>query len=134
MRVKEPKFRFGKEKAIIELAEELGLSYNKEMQDWSYEVAEPDNIDMYIKHYDKLIDENKKFVLMEIMIQATTDQGNLNDLKKYWTKLKTRLISDNEIHESTIYYWSCFDNVSLNNCWEITPFIRNLWKEIQYDK
>jgi hypothetical protein len=134
MKVKEPKFRCGTGNAIIELAVELDLPYNDGMQDWSYEVAKPNEIEKYIRHYDKLIDEDKKFVLMEIMIQATTDQNNEYDLKKYWTELKTRLLSDKVIHEYTLYYWSCFDNEDLNDCWEITPFVRSLWQEIRNDR
>ncbi|WP_299125988.1 hypothetical protein [uncultured Tenacibaculum sp.] len=135
--MEEPKFRCGTRGAITSLAKTLELPYSDLMQDWSYEVANPNDIEKYIKHYDKLTDEDQKFVLMQIMIQATTDQSNKDDLQKYWNEISTRLLFDKTIHEYTIFYWGCYEeDIDINDCWEVTPFIRNLWEVMQksYEK
>ena len=60
----EPTFRCGTRKAVDELSEELKLPNNLAMQDWSYEVANPNDIDKYISHYYLTTDDDKKFVLI----------------------------------------------------------------------
>jgi len=125
--MKEPKFRFGTRQAIDSLALELSLPNEKGMQDWSYEVAKYEDIQKYINHYESLNDEDKKFVLMEIIIQSTEEQLNNENFIKYLDKIKPLLMNDFDIHEYTIYYWSCFDKKNIDDCWRITPFIRQLW-------
>jgi predicted protein tyrosine phosphatase len=125
--VEKPNFRCGTKRAIEELADELNLTFNSDMQDWSYEVANPNDIEKYILHYNSTTDENKKFVLMEIIIQATNDQNEEADFLKYWSKIKSILQENFTLHEFTIFYWSCFDNQNLNDTWTITLFLRELW-------
>jgi hypothetical protein len=83
---KEPALRFGKTEVIKELGLELSIPCEEDLQDWSYIVADENNINFYISHYDQLEDQEKKFILMEIIIQATSYQTNLLSLKKYWKK------------------------------------------------
>ena len=125
----EPIFRCGTRKAIDELAEELNLPNETWMQDWPYEVVIPEDVEKYIEHYEKLTDEDKKFVLMEGIIQATEDQDTGVYFLKYWNRIKPLLENDFYIHEFTVYYWSCFDNKNIKDCWKITPFMRQLWED-----
>lgn len=124
-----PAFRFGTAEAIEELAKELNLPNEDWMQDWSYIVADPDDIERYIDHYHVITDEDKRFVLMEMMIQATEEQPNKESFTKYCNLIEPILTRNFVIHEYTVYYWSCFDNDDLEDCWEITPFMRKIWKE-----
>jgi hypothetical protein len=80
----------------------------------------------YISHYKKVIDGDKKFVLMEIIIQATNDQPQETFLK-YWKEIQPLLQKDFEIHEYTIFYWSCFEKLDESEFWTITPWLRVLW-------
>lgn len=130
----EPTFRSGTRKAISELAEELSLRYDLTMQDWSYEVANPNDIDKYIYHYVLTTDDDKKFVLMEMLIQATENQIEKDSFYRYWDIVKNILHKDFTIHEYTVYYWSCFDKQNLNDCWTITENMRELWYGILQDK
>ena len=66
---------------------------------------------------------------MEGIIQATEDQPIDELFNKYWNTIKPILEVDFKIHEYTIYYWSCFDNENIEDCWRITPLIRQLWNE-----
>jgi hypothetical protein len=58
------------------------------MQDWSYEIAESKEIENYFIHYDEQTDENKKFSLMEMLIQALTDIEDKTDFDENWKHLK----------------------------------------------
>ena len=124
-----PTFRCGTRKAIDELAEELNLPNELTMQDWEYTAGNPHEIEKYISHYVLTTDDDKKFVLMELIIQATEDQATEELFITYWNKIKPILEKDFKIHEYTIYYWSCFDSEDINDCWRITTFMRQLWKE-----
>lgn len=99
------------------------------MQDWSYEVANPNDIDKYISHYGSTKNDDKKFVLMEIIIQATEEQNKEELFQKYCEAIKPILETDFKLHEFTIYYWACFDNENLEDCWKIAPLIRQIWEE-----
>ena len=117
---------------MVELAEELNLPYEEWMQDYPREVINHCEIDKYIDHYITLIDEDKKFVLMEGIIQATEEQETEELFTEYWHKIKPLLEKDFAVHEYTIYYWSCLDDEDID-CWKITPLIRQLWNE-KYEK
>lgn len=130
MKVEEPKFRCGTKKAIDELVAQYNYPYAEWMQDWPYEIAEPNEIENYFRHYEEQIDEDKKFSLMEMLIQALTDIENETDFNKYWKILREKIIEDFKIHEYTVFYWSCFGE-NLSDCWKITPSMRELWNEIK---
>jgi hypothetical protein len=123
----EPNFRCGTRKAIDELSIELGLKHEEWMQDWPWEVADPNDIDKYIYHYKVTHDEDKKFLIMEAIIQATTDQAD--KFEHYWSIVKQLIITNFNIHEYSVYYWSCFESDDIHECWTITPSMRQLWSE-----
>lgn len=125
----EPTFRCGTRKAIEELSEELNIPYDASMQDWSYTEGNLDDIEKYISHYDQTKDEDKKFVLMELIIQATEDQNTDDRFLKYCERIKPILKTDFKVHEFTIHYWACFDNENLNDCWKIASLMRQLWSK-----
>jgi hypothetical protein len=115
MKIIEPKFRCGTKKAIEELVAEYDYPYAHWMQDWPYEIADPKEIENYFRHYDEQTDEDKKFILMQMLIQALTDIESESDFIEYWKLLKKRVIKDFQTHEYTIFYWSCFGE-NLSDC------------------
>lgn len=125
----EPNFRCGTRKAIDELADELNLPNEKWMQDWPIEVVDPSDIEKYIEHYKTLTDDDKKFVLMEGILDVTEDQPTEELFEKNWMSVKQLLEKNFTIHEYTIYYWACFDAENIEDCWTITPLMRKLWFE-----
>lgn len=129
--MKEPKPRYGTLKAIEELSRELNLRHEQWMQDWPVEVVNPDDIEKYIAHYSLTVDADKKFLLMEAIIQATTEQRVKTDFEKYWNIVKPLLIANFSLHEYSIFYWSCFEMDDLMDCWQITPNMRQLWDDSQ---
>jgi hypothetical protein len=124
----EPTFRCGTRKAVDELAEELKLPNNLAMQDWSYEVANPNDIDKYISHYYLTTDDDKKFVLIEMILQAIVDQSDEQQLLICWEKVKPILTDDFKIHEFTIHYWKDLTDDNFENYKTLGPLLKQLWK------
>ena len=97
------------------------------MQDWPYEVADSKSIQKYLDYYSVVEDDDIKFTLMTMIIQAVNDQQSPEKLKFYWEKVVPFLTKNFNLHEWTIYYWSSID-VSLENAWQITPYMRKVWR------
>lgn len=125
----EPIFRCGTRKAIDELSEELNIPVDDSMQDWSYTEGKPDDIEKYIAHYFATEDDDKKFVLMELIIQATEDQATEELFLQYCEKIKPILGSGFSLHEYTIHYWACLDHEDITEAWKIAPLMRQIWTE-----
>ena len=123
----EPVPRYGTRASIDNLITALDLTDNYGMQDWSYEIAEPEDIDKYLDHYRLINNEDDKFVLMEMIIQATEYQRTNQDFVQYCSTIKDLLTEDFTIHQYTIYYWASMDQVDLSNAWKIAPLMRELW-------
>jgi len=105
----EPPFRFSTKKALDELATELKL--RERIPSWdamaghSYTPGNPKDIQQYIDYYSLLEDDDKKFTLMEIILDAIAEQPDENQFFIYWDKVKPILLDDYLIHEYTIHYW-----------------------------
>lgn len=125
----EPIFRCATRKAIDELAQELNLPNEEWMQDWPIEVTNPSDIDRYLDHYKTLTDDDKKFVLMEGIIDAMEYQPTEALFIKKCDKVKSLLEKDFQIHAYTIYYWACFDIENVEEWWKITPTMRKIWQD-----
>ena len=123
----EPAFRCGTRKAIDELAVELNLPNENWMQDWPIEVIIPADIQIYIDHYDKLTDNDKKFVLMEGILDATEYQPTEELFLKYWNRVRQILDKNFAIHEYTIHTYACLDTETIENCYKLTPGMREIW-------
>ena len=126
----EPKLRFVTNKAIEEITIGLNLEYHlNDYQDWEYIVGKPEDIESYIEYYNLDINDDCKFALMEIIIQAVEDQEKESDFLKYIESIQRILLTNFNTHEYTIFYWSCFDNENLEDCWKVTPYLRTLWEK-----
>jgi hypothetical protein len=123
----EPIPRYSTRASIDCLTAALGLTGDYGMQDWSYEIAEPEDIQKYLDHYESITNEDDKFVLMEMIIQATEYQRNDQDFAKYCSIVKDLLIKDFAIHQYTIYYWAAMDQADLSDSWKIAPLMREIW-------
>lgn len=125
----EPIFRCATRKAIDELAQELNLPNEEWMQDWPIEVTNPSDIDRYIDHYTTLTNDDKKFVLMEGIIDAIEYQPTETLFTKNCEKVKLLLEKDFHIHAYTIYHKACFDIADIEEWWKITPIMRKIWQD-----
>jgi len=126
MKIKEPEFRCGGN--WQELADQFGYEISKHDQDWTYTIVESDRIEEYIQAYGtKITNEDTKFSLMEMIIQSLTEQENEKLMNEKWKQVKPILNKDFDLHEYTIYYWCCWDNDDIDDCWEVTPLLREFW-------
>ena len=126
MKIKEPEFRCGGN--WQELADLFDYEIDKHDQDWTYTIVDSDRIEEYIQAYDtKITNEDTKFSLMEMIIQSLTEQEDKKLMEEKWKLVKPILNKDFDLHEYTIYYWCCWDNDNIDDCWEVTPLIREFW-------
>lgn len=127
---KEPKFRCGGN--WDELAELFNYEIRKDDQDWTYTIAESHRLDEYLAAYNTLImDEDTKFSLMEMIIEALHDLETLELKIDSWPKVKTTLKSEFDLHKYTIWYWALWDTDDPKNRWDIAYLFRSLWIESQ---
>ena len=70
---------------------------------------------------------------MEAIIQATEDLNTDKLFEEYLSIIKHLLEDNFTIHQYTIYYWACFDNENIYDCWKISLFMRELFG-IQQEK
>lgn len=128
--MKEPNLRFVTRKSIEDLTKKLNLQYTlSDYQDWEFIVGKSEDIEEYINYYTTEPDEDNKFALMEIIIQATEDQTTENDFLKY-LKIVINLLKENfHLHEYSVFYWSCFENENIEDCWKVSPSMRELWQK-----
>jgi hypothetical protein len=126
MEIKEPEFRCSGN--WQELADLFGYEIGPNDQDWTYTIVEPERIDEYIQAYDtKITNDDTKFSLMEMIFQSLTEQENEKLLNEKWKQIESILTHDFELHKYTIYYWCCWGNDNINDCWEVTPLVREFW-------
>jgi hypothetical protein len=123
----EPIPRYATKASIDYLITNLDLPNDYGLQDWSYQIANYPDIDRYLDHYKLITNEDHKFVLMEIIIQATEDQPNAHSFARYCSIIKDLLLKDFAIHQYTIYYWAVIDRKDLSNTWKSSPVMREIW-------
>ena len=134
----EVKYRFSTQKALNELELELNLKENnpnwEAMAGKSYTPGNPNDIEEYLEHYHKLKDDDKKFTLMEMILDSLADQPNEADFLKHWQKAKPKLITDYLIHEFTIHYWKDMTTEGFLRSNIMTPLIQDLIKFMSHNK
>jgi chorismate mutase len=91
------------------LSEKLNLEFDENMQDWEWEISDPNRIAEFINEYDNLNSSKKeKETLMEIILDSLNDMERTiqnNDFEKYLNSVIFRLKENYEIHRETIKYW-----------------------------
>jgi len=117
--------KFPNTNARVALAKRLNLAYLENMQDWEYEVADISRIDDFLNTYDlNDITEDERFLLIEMLFQSFEEADDLEKDTRWYRTLS--LVENNlDLHTQTVLYWA--NGVeSLEDSWNITPFVRNL--------
>jgi hypothetical protein len=126
-----PKEKIGCSKATLELMEELHVLKRKQHMS-SYLSNQIGFTNMLIDHYDSLKDTEKKFVLMKSIIYSTIEIGIKKEMRSIWeTRIKDRIVSDFDIHEYTVFSWSCFNNSNHYTSSSSCPYMCEIWRERQ---
>jgi hypothetical protein len=128
MKITEPECRHPTRAAIDKLAATFSLPNTPDMQDWEWEVADPDRVEEFLNEYKNGNNtDDEKFVLLEMLLQSFEESElDLNKNEK-WKELLELIQSNFKIHEYTIWYWSVFDAESKEEQWRVTPFMRELY-------
>lgn len=125
-----PLYRFSTKKALDELAIELSFKeknpYWDSMAGLSYTPGNPDDIQEYLDYYIQLKDDDKKFTLMEMMLDSLADQPNEAEFFKYWKLIKPILIKDYLTHKYTVHYWKNMTKQNFERSDVMTPLIQEL--------
>ena len=128
--MQEPPFRCSTKKALDELESELNLKeknpYWESMAGHSYTPGNPDDIHEYLDYYEQLKDDDKKFTLMEMILDSLAEQPNETEFTRYWQKVESKLIKDYLIHEFTVYYWKDMEKDNFKRSDIMTSKIRKL--------
>ena len=129
------RWEYDTSKAIDELEAELNLRitvpYWDSMAKLSYTPSNYKDIEKYIEHYAHLKNEDKKFILVEIILDALAEQPEENLFWQHWRTVKKILIKDFRIHEFTINYWKDMTEVNFENCKYLSPELKVLLEEVE---
>jgi len=118
--------RYPTRAAIDSLAKRFDLPNTVNMQDWEYEVADPNRIDDFINAYiSNQLNEDEKFVLMETILQSFEESTKNLTSDQQWKSTLQLLENNLALHATTICYWA-LDEELLELCWKITPYLREI--------
>ena len=128
MKIIEPECRHPTKAAIEKLAATFSLPNTPDMQDWEWEVADPNRIDEFLNEYKSgNLTDDEKFTLLEMLLQSFEESElDLNESDN-WKELLELIQSNYKVHKHTIWYWSVFDTDIKEEQWRITLFMRELY-------
>jgi hypothetical protein len=111
------------------VAQQLGLPYSDEMQDWPWEVATPEGLEQYLQLYSTS-GSDERVVLMEMILEASTDQPKPDGLHAAWLRIEELLNQNTALHASTAHYWCIWsydEQEAQEHGFPITPYLREWW-------
>lgn len=114
--------------AIDYLTEMLNIpELDEYSQDWECEAADSSRIKDFVEFYeDKTLTNIEKYTLMLLIINSCNDAiSEENFDNELWYRIQSLLSADKIIHTNIIDYWAC-ENDELEDCYDITPYIRKL--------
>lgn len=124
MELPEVLWRFPTREAIDKLAHRFNLPNEPSMQDWEWEVADPQRINEFLATYiSEDLTNDEKFTLIEIILQSFEDLDEPLESDSRWDKVLTILDQNIALHLYSVYYWSALDKDE-GNQWRLTPFLR----------
>jgi len=124
-------FEYPTQKAIEKICKDLNLQKpDAYEQDWEYVNVDETRIAEFIDYYQSgCLDDETKFAVMIIIIGSFDDALRSGKFElAQWEKAKDILMREQNLHVNTIKYWSCEDEANLENCFCITPYIREIEK------
>lgn len=127
MDIPEYLWRFPTRAAIDSLAHRFDLPNTPDMQDWEYEVADPERINEFLDAYESgVLSDDERFTLMETIIQSFEEFKHSPTSHPKWARVLEILDTHIDLHIYTICYWSDLDCNNLDNSWRVTPYIRSI--------
>ncbi len=119
-------YRFPTRKAIDSLAERFGLENQPWMQDWEWEVADPDRAEEFATVYKTaLLSDDERFTLLEMILQSFEERPQALENDRTWLDMLHLIEQNIDLHISTVWYWALTDN-DTDDVWRVTPFMREI--------
>jgi hypothetical protein len=107
MSVPEHLWRFPTRAAIDALARRFGLPNTPGMQDWEWEVADPDRIAEFLAAYESgELSDDERFTLMETLLQSFEDLPEPTASDPRWQRTLQLLAQNVQLHRYSLWYWS----------------------------
>jgi hypothetical protein len=128
MKANKPDPRYTTRAAADSLIAKFGWTCKDWMQDWPLEISNEVQIDDCIQEYERLTDEDEKFLLMKAILYALDEVTADEDFKYYNNQVSNLLIKDFNLHEFTVYYWTLYENPEFEG-FRITPSMRQIWNK-----
>ena len=120
-------WRFPTSKAIDNLSKRFGLPNSPEMQDWEWEVADPQRIDEFVDAYlSSELDDDERFTLMETIVQSFEDFDGPIEQHPRWKEVLRLLDEKITLHIYTVYYWSDLETENVDEQWRVTKYFRSI--------
>jgi hypothetical protein len=136
MNVPEHLQRFPTLAAIDSLTARFGFRNELGMQDWEYEVSDPNRIEEFLDAYESgELTEDERFILMMTIIDSfeatlmgsSEASGQPMTENPLWQRIHTLLEKDIAVHIGTVWYWACLGN-KLEDSWRVVPSMRAILK------
>jgi hypothetical protein len=97
------------------------------MQDWEWEVADPERIEEFLSLYEAGgLDEDERFALMEILIQSFEDSARDLATDPAWKRLLALLERNLDAHRYSVWSWSAVEAAAPRDMWRVSPYLRAL--------
>lgn len=131
MTVPEHLWRFPTAAAITSLIQRFDFHYDESMQDWEWMVSDSDRIGEFVDACTSGdLTDDERFTLMQTILQSCEDRMEPLEEQQRWSDV-IQLLRDNvELHAHTIYYWSCMDTENDDEVWRVTPFVRQIVRDL----
>jgi len=128
MSIPEHLWRYPTKEAIQSLARRLNLPYDSFMQDWQWEVADPNRIDEFLKTYKSGdLTDDERFTLMETILESFESFEGEFLTHPSWNQVLKLLGSNVDLHIYSVWYWSDLEAESNEDTWRIAPYMRKIF-------
>jgi len=117
--------------ARMSLAARLDLPYSDSMQDWEYEVAQPERLTELLSVYASAeLSDDERFSLMRMLVQCVEEIEPDGAYEAAWSATEPLLAASPELHRSTIAYWAQLGPTDSEELFRVSPGMRKLWSSI----
>lgn len=102
-------------------------------QDWEYELADSSRILEFITFYEQHdLTKDEKFALMALIISCFDDYLSEGEGPgEVWNQIRYYLLKDYQIHINKIRYWSLEEEDDIENCFSVTPLMREILEHMK---
>ena len=117
--------------SVSRLSSLLGLPSDPEMQDWEHQCADSHRLGEFLDLYERgNLSDDDRFALMAVIVSSFDDWLGAGDADEaVIQRVRRHLVADFSLHERTIHYWCLLVESDLDNVFDDTPFMREIWSQ-----